>query len=124
MADNENSIGKVLSVDTGTVVISVENEDLLNSMQVNQIIEISSTKTNERIVGLISKILRKGASDRIDEDDDMSIIENLLKVNLVGTMHLKLGEKTNVFKRTLNTVPCVNAECWLLQGNELSDFMK
>lgn len=124
MSDNENSIGKVLSVDTGTVVISVENEDLLNSMQVNQIIEISSTKTNERIVGLISKILRKGASDRIDEDDDMSIIENLLKVNLVGTMHLKLGEKTNVFKRTLNTVPCVNAECWLLQGNELSDFMK
>ena len=39
-------------------------------------------------------------------------------------MHLKLGEKTNVFKRTLNTVPCVNAKCWLLQGNELSEFMK
>lgn len=124
MSERENSVGKVLSVDTGTVVISVENEDLLNSMQVNQIIEISSTKTNERIVGLISKIMRKGVSDRIDEDDDTSIIENLLKVNLVGTMHLKLGEKTNVFKRTLNTVPCVNAECWLLQGTELSDFMK
>ena len=60
MAADKDSIGKVLSVDTGTVLISVENEDLLNNMQVNQIIEICSTKTNERIVGLISKIMRKG----------------------------------------------------------------
>lgn len=124
MFDNENSIGKVLSVDTGTVIISVENDDLLNSMQVNQIIEISSTKTNELIVGLISKIMRKGVVSGIDEDDETSIIENILKVNLVGTMHLKLGEKTNVFKRTLNTVPCINAQCWLLHGDKLSEFMK
>jgi len=124
MFDIENSIGKVLSVDTGTVIISVENDDLLNSMQVNQIIEISSTKTNELIVGLISKIMRKGVASGIDEDDETSIIENILKVNLVGTMHLKLGEKTNVFKRTLNTVPCINAQCWLLQGDKLSEFMK
>lgn len=124
MAADKDSIGKVLSVDTGTVLISVENEDLLNNMQVNQIIEICSTKTNERIVGLISKIMRKGLVNGIDDGDDTSVVENLLKVNLVGTMHLKLGEKTNVFKRTLNTVPCVNAKCWLLQGNELSEFMK
>ena len=47
MKSNEDSIGTVLSVDTGTVIISVEKEDLLNSVQVNQIVEIASTKTNE-----------------------------------------------------------------------------
>ncbi len=124
MIGEKDSIGKVLSVDTGTVVISVENEDLLNSMQVNQIIEISSTKTNEKIVGLISKIMRRGLTNGIDEGDESNIVENMLKVNLVGTMNLKLGEKTNVFKRTLNTVPCINAKCWLLQGTDLSEFMK
>lgn len=124
MTNINDSIGKVLSVDTGTVVISVENEDLLNSMQVNQIIEISSTKTNEKIIGLISKIMRKGLNNGIDENDEANLIENFLKVNLVGTKHSKIGDKENIFKRTLNTVPCVNAKCWLLQGKQLSDFMK
>lgn len=68
MKSNEDSIGTVLSVDTGTVIISVEKEDLLNSVQVNQIVEIASTKTNEKIIGLISKIMRKGVAEGIDDN--------------------------------------------------------
>lgn len=124
MTENDNFIGTVLSVDTGTVVITVEKEDLLNSVQVNQIIEISSTKLNERIIGLISKIMRKGIADGVDENLESVPVENLLKVNLVGTLHTKSGTKKNVFKRTLNTVPCINARCLLLQGDDLSEFMK
>lgn len=124
MKSNEDSIGTVLSVDTGTVIISVEKEDLLNSVQVNQIVEIASTKTNEKIIGLISKIMRKGVAEGIDDNSESIVIENLLKINLVGTLYEKLGDIENVFKRSLNTVPCVNANCWLLQGNDLSSFMK
>ena len=51
MADDKDSIGKVLSVDTGTVLISVENEDILNNMQVNQIIEICSKKQMSELLG-------------------------------------------------------------------------
>lgn len=120
----ENSIGKVFSVDTGTVTISVEEEELLNSVQVNQIVEIISTKTNEKIIGMISKIMRKGIESGLDENTGNVIVENLLKVNLVGTLLEKDGVNNNVFKRTLNTVPSLQAECYLLQDEELSIFMK
>ncbi|RKF03712.1 hypothetical protein C8N26_1338 [Tenacibaculum lutimaris] len=117
-------IGKVQSVDTGNVSIEVDKEEFLNNVQINQIVQIRSTKTGEKIIGLISKIIRKGIADKIDENSEPDfIIENLIKVNLVGTLIEKIGSEKNIFKRTLNTVPSINADCFLLQGNDLSTFM-
>lgn len=121
---DKNLIGKVQSVDTGNVTIKVEQEDVLNSVQVNQIVQIRSTKTGETIIGLILKIVRRAVADTVDADTDPGmIIENIIKVNLVGTLIAKQGTQKNVFKRTLNTVPSINADCALLQGDELSAFM-
>jgi uncharacterized protein len=122
--ETESLIGKVQSVDTGNVSVKVDKEELLNSVQVNQIIQIRSTKTGEKIIGLISKIMRKAVADKIDEDSDPDfIVENLIKINLVGTLLEKSGTERNIFKRTLNTVPSINADCFLLQGDDLSNFM-
>ena len=118
-------LGKVQSVDTGNVTVNVESEELLNSVQVNQIIQIRSTKTGEKIIGLISKILRKAISEKLDENDDADfVIENVIKVNLVGTFIETQGTSKNLFKRTLNTVPSINADCFLLIGTELTEFMR
>lgn len=118
-------LGKVQSVDTGNITVLVESEELLNDVQVNQIIQIRSTKTGEKIIGLISKILRKAISAKLDENDDFDlVIENVIKVNLVGTFIETQGTAKNLFKRTLNTVPSINADCFLLIGTELTDFMK
>lgn len=120
----EYLIGKVQSVDTGNVSIKVDKEELLNNVQINQIVQIRSTKTGEKIIGLISKIMRKAIADKIDDSSEPDfIIENLIKINLVGTLIEKVGTEKNVFKRTLNTVPSINADCFLLQGNDLSAFM-
>lgn len=119
----KNLIGKVQSVDTGSVIIQVDKEDLLNSVQVNQIVEISSTKVGERIIGLVSKIMRRSISDNFNENEPSLVVENVVKINLVGTMIDKVGDKKNVFKRTLNTVPSIDAECFLLKDDELSSFM-
>ena len=122
--ETESLIGKVQSVDTGNVSVKVDKEELLNSVQVNQIVQIRSTKTGEKIIGLISKIMRKAVADKIDEDSEPDfIVENLLKINLVGTLLEKSGTERNLFKRTLNTVPSINADCFLLQGDDLSNFM-
>jgi hypothetical protein len=122
--DTETLIGKVQSVDTGNISVKVDKEELLNSVQVNQIVQIRSTKTGEKIIGLISKIMRKAVADKIDETSEPDfIVENLIKVNLVGTLLEKIGTYKNVFKRTLNTVPSINADCFLLQGEGLSEFM-
>lgn len=119
-----DSIGKVQSVDTGNISVKINDEQLLNSVQINQIVQIRSTKTGEKIIGLISKILRKAISEKIDEDSETDeVIENLIRVNLVGTLLEASGTERNVFKRTLNTVPSIDADCFLLQGESLSEFM-
>lgn len=117
-------IGKVQSVDTGNISVKVDREELLNSVQINQIVQIRSTKTGEKIIGLISKIMRKAVSEKIEGNDEPdTIVENVIRINLVGTLLQKSGTDINVFKRTLNTVPSINADCFLLQGSELSNFM-
>ncbi len=122
--NTEALIGKVQSVDTGNISVKVDKEELLNSVQVNQIVQIRSTKTGEKIIGLISKIMRKAVADKVDESSEPDfVVENLIKVNLVGTLLEKNGTKKKEFKRTLNTVPSINADCFLLKGEELSDFM-
>lgn len=122
--NQNNTLGKVQSVDTGTVVIRVTAEQMLNSIQVNNLIRIRSTKTSESIIGLVTKIMRK-ASDRIEPDDpDEVAVENIVKACLVGTLMDKSGTKNNVFKRTLETVPSLDADCFLLEGEDLSSFMR
>ena len=117
-------IGKVQYVDTGNVTIKIEKEDLVNSVQVNQIVQVTSSKTNEKIIGLVTKILRKSSQLDSAEEGVSELSENTIKVNLVGTLKDKDGMQRHVFKRTLNTVPSLEAECFLLQGQELSEFMK
>jgi hypothetical protein len=116
-------IGNVSYVDTGSVSIAINDDNVLNNVQVNQIVSIRSTKVNEEIIGLISKIIRKTSSDVLSDDDFPAVVENLMKVNLIGVIHLKDGIEKNIFKRSLNTIPSIGTDCFLLQGQELSDFM-
>ena len=120
----ESLIGQVQSVDTGNVSVQVEKESLLNNVQINQIVQIRSTKGGQKIIGLVSKIMRKAVAEKADVDSEPDyVVENIIKINLVGTLIAKDGLKANVFKRTLDTVPSINADCYLLQGSELSEFM-
>ncbi len=122
--ENQKSIGTVESVDTGNIIIKISDEQILNNIQVNNLIRIRSTKTRESIIGLVTKIMRKSA-DRVEQDSFEEIeTENIIKVSLIGTKLDKDGTKENVFKRTLKTVPSLQADCFLIDGNELSQFMK
>lgn len=123
-ADGSPKLGKVESVDTSTVVIKVTDENILNSTQVNNLIRIRSTKTGESIIGLITKILRKYSGEIEPDAPGETVVENAIKASLVGTLLDKSGTKSNVFKRTLETVPSLDADCFLLNGEELSSFMK
>ena len=122
----EESIGTVESVDTGTVVVHVENEEKLKVLQVNQLVALRSSKVGQFLIGLVVKIMRKTSSEPIDPDmpDNGSVIENVMKVTLIGTHIDKVGTKPNVFKRTLQTVPEINAECFVITGAKLTQFMQ
>ena len=117
-------IGTIQSVDTGNVTIKVSDESILNNIQVNQLVWIRSTKTNERIIGLVSKILRRALLDSLAEGADPGVaVENVVKVELVGTFVEKEGVNKGRFKRTINTVPSISADANLMEGDELTAFM-
>jgi hypothetical protein len=122
----EESIGTVESVDTGTVVVHVENEEKLKAIQVNQLVALRSSKVGQFLIGLVVKIMRKASPEPIDKDIPANgcVIENIMKVTLVGTHVDKVGTKSNVFKRTLETVPEINAECFVITGEILTKFMQ
>ena len=117
-------LGIVESVDTSTSIIKVENDDKLRGLQVNHLVAIQSSKVGQHLIGLVTKIIRKsGFTDSsVDLMPDLSF--NLIKVVLIGTHLDKEGLKENVFHRSLATVPTINAECYLINGDRLKQFMQ
>lgn len=118
--------GSVESVDTATVVVRIVNDEKLKELKVNNLVVLRSTKVGQHLIGLVTKIMRKSGLEPIDEDapEEGYIIENVVRITLIGTHMDKFGTKDNVFRRTLETVPELNAECFVLKGEKLTNFMR
>lgn len=122
------SIGSVYSVDTSKIIIKVDQIEKLRKLQVNHLIAIKSSKSGQHLIGLINRITRK-STDEVTSPEDVGeptyfLTENILKVNLIGTLLDKVGSKNNVFKRTLDTVPEIDASCFPIIGDNITKFMK
>jgi len=126
---NEESIGSVYSVDTGTVLVSVSNLDALRKLQVNHLIVLRSSRAGQHLIGLINKIMRKALvgineNENGEVQDDRSLVENIVRISLIGTLLDAVGTDQNVFRRTLETVPEIDAPCFVLSGERLTGFMR
>jgi hypothetical protein len=128
-ADNE-ALGCVISVDTSTVTIRVDNLERLKRVQVNRLTVLQSSRAGQYLVGVVTRITRR-ADDEVkleetaDDPLDTPLPENnLVRVSLIGTMLERRGEDRNVFLRTLETVPDIDANCFPLEGKRLTDFMQ
>ncbi|MEZ5988749.1 MAG: ATP-binding protein [Planctomycetota bacterium] len=126
-----DAIGSVYSVDTGTVLVSVSDLDALRRMQVNHLVVLRSSRAGQHLIGLINKIMRKALvgvneSDQDGDDiqDDRAVVENIVRVTLIGTLLDAVGTDQNVFRRTLETVPEIDAPCFMLGGERLTKFMR
>lgn len=122
--ESEQAIGTVNSVDTSTIVISVEDDSKLKQLQVNHLLVIRSSKTSQHLIAIVSKILRKSMIEQISDEEQQVAVENIIKATLIGTHVDKVGTQDNVFKRTLESVPEINAECFVLNGDKLTGFMQ
>lgn len=122
--DPKNPLAKITSVDTGTTIAIVVDELQLSALQVNQLISIDSPHSGRHIIGMIVKLSRKSLlNDDEEESDEMPSSENLLKMVFVGELYDKYGEKRNVFKRNVTTLPSINAQCYKIEGEQLSNLM-
>lgn len=126
--DNE-ALGSVISVDTATVVIRVDDIERLKSIQVNRLVVLQSSKAGQYLIGVVNKIVRKPDREVEDEDETDQMEpdppeNNLVRITLIGTFLNRSGEKSNIFRRTLETVPEIDANCFPLEGKSLTDFMQ
>jgi len=129
-SDSE-ALGRVKSVDTAMVVVLVADVERLRKLQVNRLAVLQSSRPGQYLVGIIQKITRNAieakevrVSNVDDEDVDSQIELNLVRISLIGTMVDKLGSQSNVFLRTLETVPEIDANCFAVEGEYLTSFMR
>lgn len=121
--DNEQPFGAVQSVDTANIVVSVTVPELLSKLQVNHLIVVRSPKVGQCLIGLVIKIMRKyGDMEDVAEGEEISS-SDIVKVTLIGTLIDRLGIRSNVFKRTLESVPEIDADCYIMKDEMLTSFM-
>lgn len=122
---DDDALGKVISVDTTTVIVEVDNGELLKRLQVNRLAVLQSSKQGQHLIGLISQVTRKKIGEILDDNDPEEPNElNLCKVALIGTFLNRDGAESNVFRRTLESVPEIDANCFALEGDNLTGFMR
>lgn len=122
--EDDEALGKVISVDTTSVLIDVANLEQLKRLQVNRLTVLQSSRLGQHLVGLITQVTRKkvvAADDNIDEAEPEL---NLCKISLIGTFYDRVGEDDNIFRRTLESVPEIDANCFALEGEKLTDYMR
>ena len=127
--DNE-ALGRIIAVDSAVVVVRVDELELLKRVQVNRLVALQSSKAGQHLIGVVSRITRKApdAGVELDKETERESIElpenNLVRVSLIGTLIDRLGEARDVFRRTLETVPEIDANCFALEGDRLTRFMQ
>lgn len=122
---DEDALGQVTSVDTATVVITVEDTEKLKRLQVNRLAVLQSSKPGQHLIGLISQVTRKKlAAIQVEGEDPLPDEQNLCKVSLIGSLIDADGLSRNIFRRTLESVPEIDANCFSLEGEYLTAFMR
>lgn len=114
-------IGTVENVDTRKVVVSVENEAVLNTLKINDIVILAGSNSDEKLIGILNKVTKKKIEldDVIESDMDLLNSSNYCVITLVGCFYNKYGAgNENKFRRAINTYPEINSE--VFQANELA----
>ena len=112
-------IGIVENVDTKKVVVGVENEGVLNSLKINDIVILEGSNSDEKLIGILTKVMKKKLEYDEGEMDDIPYSNNCCVITLVGSFYNKYGAgRENKFKRTINTYPEINSKVY--QANEIA----
>ena len=119
-------VGKVENVDTRKVVVSVEDEKVLNLLKINDIVIFSGNNSDEKLVGILTKVIKKRIE--LDEEKQGNGVEpysnNCCVVNLVGSFYNKYGAgKEGKFKRAISTYPEINSEVYLADESAMRLIM-
>lgn len=129
--NDTDALGRVKSVDTAIVIVHVADVERLRKLQVNRLAVLQSSRPGQHLIGIIQKITRNAVEAKeigeVEGDEGDLKVEselNLVRITLIGTMVDKRGTESNVFLRTLETVPEIDANCFPVEGEALTNFMR
>ncbi|WOH80356.1 ATP-binding protein [Bradyrhizobium sp. BEA-2-5] len=125
--DDQEALGRVQSVDTATVIVRVDDIEALRALQVNRLVALQSSLAGHKLIGVIHKITRTALEEAkvadLERAEEALPEVNLVRIALIGTLLDRDGVRANVFRRTLETVPEIDARCFALEGERLTRFM-
>ena len=109
-----NCIGIVENVDTRKVVVQVENESVLNTLKINDIVVLGGSNSDEKLIGILTKVTKKKIDfDETEQDEGIVYSSDYCIINLVGCFFNKYGVVyDNKFKRAINTYPEINSKVY------------
>ena len=124
----QDSIGSINSVDTGLAYAVINSDEILSVLQVNQLVAIESPESGKHIIGMIIKIYRKAdvnnlSIEELEENEEVGVY-NQIKLVFIGELRDRSGNDRNVFKRNVSNVPRINAQCYRIEGEVLTDLMQ
>jgi len=127
---DKEAFGKVMAVDTATVRVAATDVEQLRGLQVNRLVALQSSKPGQHLIGLVQKIVRLARDEEAELDEAQngseksSGEENMVRIALVGTLMARKGNIRDQFRRTLESVPEIDALCFKLEGEQLTRFMQ
>ncbi|MHB8339083.1 MAG: ATP-binding protein [Ignavibacteriaceae bacterium] len=124
--DQSHFLGKVREVDTRKVSILVEKNEDLRKAKVSQLVVLKLPGAVEAwLIGVIEKVRKSVAinsePDEIISDEDEEVVINTVKVTLLGSLYP--GQEGMIFSRSLNQVPDIDSDCFVLKDAQLESFM-
>ena len=126
----KDQLGRVVTVDTSRVLISVEEHEQMTSIAVGNLIAINGRTANEFLIGIIERVTRSISEKLLleDESDDGSIPlgesqDDFIRAVLIGTYRKVDGSLSNPFKRGADCFPQIDKTCFHLSGSNLQLFM-
>lgn len=128
--DDQNPIGRVMSVDTMRVFIHIDDHELLKKVMVGNLIAIQGATGHQFLISIVERITRL-PSDALPEvqdpgDDTLpqpETMQDTVRAVLVGTYRVKDGGGKPSFKRGADSCPQIDQACHLLQATNLTAFM-
>ncbi|GAD39869.1 hypothetical protein ANG3_0332, partial [Streptococcus intermedius SK54 = ATCC 27335] len=104
--------------------VSVEKEEILNRLKINDIVVLSGNNADEKLIGIVTRVSKKRIDIDDEETEEQEYSFNFCNITLVGTFYKKLSStKQNIFKRAVNTYPEINSKVYLADGKALSIIM-
>ncbi|RKZ50598.1 MAG: ATPase [Candidatus Parabeggiatoa sp. nov. 3] len=133
--DNSCLLGQVREVDTRKISLSVNDDKDLRKAKVSQLVTIALSGASRLwLIGNIDKVIKKSISvqtyaknEESSEEHDNDLgekIVNSVHLTLVGTVRWNAYESQYLFSRSIQHVPEIESDCYVLRDAQLESFMK